>query len=967
MMEQHKRRIGWPRRSRLAYAIATAILASSAAAQDVADELAANASAEDDSVEVIMVTGTRASLASALDAKRESRSIMDGIASDGIGRMPDLNLAEALSRVTGVQLDYSGTGGERREGQIAIRGLPNTFAKTQINGQTLATPNFNGGFSYGTFEADVVSAVNVIKSPMASYDDGGLSGIVDIRLLRPLEVQEDILTIETSVSYEESAEAFVPSVGVTMAKKFLDDSFGVFLSSKWAKQDFRTDSARINGYDGLDEDGDGFSDLYTPNEARFNSRTNEGDRLSVSGGLEWQARDDLNFGLIGIYSKYDLVNNLDQLRIQDAQSIEGFNRVDGGINGDTNTQALFIDAEVDAESRYFDDEYYTYGITADVTWNITEDWIVKGVLHTSDAGYDRFTMGSIRNQRDRDGNGLNFYVDTGAGDFDEFQIDAVNLVEGEIVSDNNAAWLTQEFYSYGASPTEDNNPVGEWRQRFLSSTGIDRKDKEKSAQVDFTHYYDSSIITSVDFGIKYRKHDRHQERPSWSVTDFGWDFSGIEDTSLMGDNRGRSGQGFFGGNIDSGVVGYLVPDVQATYQQLLATNECVETCIRGLPYKINNNETFDTSTDVYSAYVMVDFDFEEHFNIPVRGNIGVRQVNTRRTTTAYTASDLLDNGEQLSAATIDFSHALPSLNLMWDVTEELTLRSALYKSMTRPSAGQFRVDSSVNVEWQDQANTIPEELSVTLGNPELLPFEADAFDLSLEWYHRKGSGISLAYFYKNVKNGIENRDLCPSNIQDIEQLSNYDFTGVITGNLSIVNGICVDQAGVQVAIQDSINNDDEYDFSGWEVSVVHNFDELPAPWNGFGIQANLTLVDTDEGSSLDDSGNRLPLVNVSDRTSNFALFYDAAKWGVRLTHRARSEYWLEAPAGDTFSGEDRFVGDSQRLDFSASWRFHKDFRLKAEIFNLTEEVRTEYQAVEERVRDLRWAGRTYGLSLRYRF
>jgi outer membrane receptor protein involved in Fe transport len=104
---------------------------------------------------------------------------------------------------------------------------------------------------------------------------------------------------------------------------------------------------------------------------------------------------------------------------------------------------------------------------------------------------------------------------------------------------------------------------------------------------------------------------------------------------------------------------------------------------------------------------------------------------------------------------------------------------------------------------------------------------------------------------------------------------------------------------------------------------------------------------------------------VSEQTYNLILYYDAETWGTRLAYRNRSEYFLEATG--SFSGEDRFVADMDRLDFSGSWRPTDNLRIQAEIFNLTNERRVEYQGVKSRVRDLRYSGRTYTIGLRYRF
>jgi len=126
----------------------------------------------------------------------------------------------------------------------------------------------------------------------------------------------------------------------------------------------------------------------------------------------------------------------------------------------------------------------------------------------------------------------------------------------------------------------------------------------------------------------------------------------------------------------------------------------------------------------------------------------------------------------------------------------------------------------------------------------------------------------------------------------------------------MVSGECVDEAGVPVLIQDSINNDDNYTISGWEFGLLHNFDHLSSAWSGLGVRFNFTWVDTDEGPDFDSAGNRLPLENVSKETYNFITYYDAANWGVRLAYTYRSDYFLES--NDTFTGDDRFVGARDR-------------------------------------------------------
>jgi TonB-dependent receptor len=565
-------------------------------------------------IEVISITGTRQALELALDNKRNSDSIMDGIAADGIGEFPDLNLADTISRITGVQLDTSGPGGERREGQISLRGLPNKFAKTVVNGQTLATPNFSGGFAFGVFENSVISAVNIIKSPTAKHDEGGLSGIVDIRTKRPLEINKPFVTLAAQFDYEESSEDIVPKYSLSAATKLLDDTFGLFGSMTWSDQSFRTDSARINGYNTEDINGDGLADLYTPNEARYNSRYNDGDRLSIAGGIEYQLHEDLKIGLTGLSTQYNLLNQFDQLRVQDARSIEASNLIDGGVYGSTYSQAIFRDTEIDAENRHVEDEYGTYGLTGDIVWT-SDDWKISGVAHYSAAKYDRVGYQVRRNIRDANGSNMDVFVNTGAGKIEDFGIHALN---GDDWSDAN-------FYSYGAEADDDDPENQEWRQRFISATGYDLDETEKAFQVDVVRYFDS-FITSVEGGVKLRQFQQSQSRPSWTAADL--DFSEIDDLGVMRPSISQGNGGFFGGDI--GGIDYLVSDYYSVKEGILNNplNVIEGETFGDMPARIDNSSSFSTDKNIAAAYMMARFDFDRFDFLAIRGNVGVRHIYT---------------------------------------------------------------------------------------------------------------------------------------------------------------------------------------------------------------------------------------------------------------------------------------------------------------------------------------------------
>ena len=60
---------------------------------------------EDENIEEVVVTGYKASLKTATDVKKNSDRIVDSIVALDVGKLPDSNVAEALQRVTGIQID----------------------------------------------------------------------------------------------------------------------------------------------------------------------------------------------------------------------------------------------------------------------------------------------------------------------------------------------------------------------------------------------------------------------------------------------------------------------------------------------------------------------------------------------------------------------------------------------------------------------------------------------------------------------------------------------------------------------------------------------------------------------------------------------------------------------------------------------------------------------------------------------
>lgn len=85
-------------------------------------------------------TGKQLSLQRSVDAKRAATNIIDVTVQDDIGRLPDLNTASVIRRITGVAVQN-----DQAEARFPIaRGLNPTYNRTMIDGGIVASPERGG-------------------------------------------------------------------------------------------------------------------------------------------------------------------------------------------------------------------------------------------------------------------------------------------------------------------------------------------------------------------------------------------------------------------------------------------------------------------------------------------------------------------------------------------------------------------------------------------------------------------------------------------------------------------------------------------------------------------------------------------------------------------------------------------------------------------------------------------------------
>ena len=330
-----------------------------------------------------------------------------------------------------------------------------------------------------------------------------------------------------------------------------------------------------------------------------------------------------------------------------------------------------------------------------------------------------------------------------------------------------------------------------------------------------------------------------------------------------------------------------------------------------------------------AAYVQLNFT-GEIINRPFNVRAGVRYEETEVvSSTAAQAYDRVEwrstnefeiiraEGTVPSALEGEYDFALPSIDFDIELTDDIVLRASASQTIAR--AGYGSLVGTLNLPTITRVDQgVPGVAGASVGNPGLLPYESDNFDLSLEYYYGDASYISAGYFDKTVRNWISasqlegvilNANLATPGLgplySDAAAAIMADNGGVFPGNADIREYIFenfADQPGVDAANQvitgivgrdDPVpfsvntlgNSDREEGIDGWELAWQHNFSDT-----GFGFIANMTIAD---GSATYDNSlneSQFALQGLSD-TRNFVLFYDNYGLQARIAYNWRDGYY----------------------------------------------------------------------------
>ena len=898
----------------VASAVALVLSGSFAAAHAQNAPAAPARAASAPAVEVIEITGIRASVQKSLAQKRSSDTLVEVITAEDIGKMPDKNVADSLQRVPGVTISSAGAteGGFDENDRVSMRGTNPSLTMTYINGHPVASGDWfilnqsdNAGrsVSYTLLPSELVERVIVHKMSEASLPEGGVAGTVNIVTRKPLGFRKQI-----------TLEAALGAVHATLPKK-TDPQFnalfnykndantgGVMVQVFSEKRHLRRDGLEILGYNQIKPGSavatarPDLANVYYPRS--IGAALFEQVRKREGGLVEFEVKPikDLSIDLSAFSSKLKAAN---------------YNR----------NYLLHAPFFLNEGAGQAPDAGYTVSNGTLVAANFT------GVTGTTYGVYDQISrpdesadtrfVALEANWRASDALTISSKIGSSTGNG---KTPTQNVAEWDIGKGTGASWRlngvdTAADFSLNTPSNAPGGPTLRSLDWIFGYQNVNIKDKDDWAQVDGEFAIDSGVFTTLKFGLRSADHKRDTRGVIAQGPSFANDAFNLDRWPSTYSNYPGNFAAGLGGNFPRDVWYYTAEQMDAVAPGLSNRDPVT----RAYPFA-----DFGLKEKTLSSYVQANMEGQGW-----RGNVGLRLVQTKEHVLKFLNVPNGTPGAITGSAFGDFmpdntdhtyNDALPSFSFRYDLSKELVARFGVAKTMARPDysalAGALNLSPPAT-----QADTG----SGNGSNPDLKPIRSTNYDAVLEWYHAPRSLLSAGVFRMDMSSYVS--------LGQVRRQYKTFTNAVPQGYMAdYVLSVPVNAKGLA---------------QGLEFAA-----EQPL-FGNFGMAANYTYTDAK------DKSNNGPMVGASRHTYNFVGYYEDDRFNARFAYNFRSHF---------FSGLDRSTAfnqaDTTSMAASFGVKINENLSLSFDAQNLNNPKLKYYALNEDQPRSIYQNGRQYYLTLR---
>ena len=917
------------------------------ATQSAPKTASTESASSDDELQEVVVTGLRASLNQAEFIKRSDANIVDSIVAQDVGKLPDQTVGDALQRITGVQV----TRNNDQVTGVNVRGLPNV--ETTLNGTEIFQTRLRT-FNFQNLPADVLAGLDVYKTSSADLLEGGIAGTIDVRTHRPFDFAGLQIAGTVSGQYDTIVDNAGPKVNLLVSDRWQTDvgEFGALVNASYQKEHY--DYPIVWEDTPHNPEPPAQTGLTTPVFVPFvGSQTTLGAREypEINASFQFKPNDSLEFYSDHMYTGYrgEYGEGFLFSVTSDPHPLSNVTLAPGGcvtltggygcqvqsatVGGAGSYPYTAVSNQAFAESE--SDYHGTIGAKFhDGPWTITSEF----------AG----TVSNFHQQREIVDLSLNDEVTTFNSNVNGH---GVWSLAGPSVTDPANFYLQNLNESF----ERDHGSEVAWATKV---------------RFDLT----SGFFTALEGGLRFA--DRKATSEGVAGGDVGECVPGatpgscndgaVTALSVFGPSFF---QGFNGGN------GNAASFLEASTNYLLHNAGVVRAyygaALSGPP--ADPAATFSDDEFTSAIWEQAKFAFNVG-GLPIDGQIGLRTVISDRTlqgtnTTAVpalvntTGAPITLNGATIAAGgTIVPAYSaytpyslgthdvdwLPNISARLHYTDNLQTHLSVARTVTRPDFAALNPALTITPPTENRQGAGSE------GNPDLAPTKVTAYDATLEYYMPKGGSLTAAAFYRTVTGYVE-----PETVTTPYSTAYCLANGIPTGGG--VGGTC------NTLINTSASSGTGH-IDGFELAGLKFFDFLPSPFDGFGVQANYSWIDS---RAPIPGQNGLPttvgqLTNVSKNNASAILLYEKYGLSARLAATYRDKY-IESyyPGNDTLPPTD-VVRPTTYVDLGLNYAVTRQLTVSAQATNLTNEQYNSYSGTPLFPRDIRTVDRTYQLGFHFK-
>lgn len=824
---------------------------------------------------VITVPHVEGSVASVLSERRESAALSDAISAEDISKSGAGDAAGAAQRVVGVTII---------DGKfVYVRGLGERYTNSLLNGSPMPSPEPDKAtVPLDLLPTQVIRSIDIAKTSTPDFPADFAGGSVRIETITVPEEPIFGLSLKTGYNTQSTFRkraAFATSptdfLGFDSGRRRLPDS----VPSEYTlnRGERKPDGERLT----REEVAEVARDMNTPMVPR-DRRNLPNLGGSVIYGRGWDLSDDVRVGALTSMT-YSRKPSLRQETIRTfllAGSDDELRRwVDGRATSAVDTVRWGAFGSV-AAKLFEHHEISLIGLRSQIADDKTR--LFEFYSANNDGDYysvsNQYTSRSLQFAQLR---GLHDFPVLFGAEFDwRVSLARANLNRPDMRDVVYYKAATSDVWAY-SSGTESG-------RHFFA----DMVEHARSVYADYTQpIVEGDLEKKLKFGGGANSKKRIFKARRFS---FAWD----------GDDQER-------------VCG---PEFNFSCPEDIFTDENIESGNLVLQEDTGNTDAYQARSDVYAGYAMADFKLFK----PLRVIGGARVERTEQAVSAYNQFDPQDD-EDIVEVNFESTDVLPSISIVYALTDWLELRAAGSRTVARPQlreVGPFQ--------FADYFGGV-----LVNGNPDLEITKIYNADLRADLFPSPSEVISLSVFAKDFTDPIE-PVLKPSSSSILQTYEN-------------ANGAFL---------------------YGLELEARKSLEFISASLEHFGIMGNLTLARSQidiEQTGTDASGEvgfitttERPMVNQSPYVVNLALDFEVPdQTHMRLLYNVSGK---QIVAIGTSGLPDSYLQPRHLLDFTFSQHLTERIEFGASVENILNSLYLVTQG-KERDKDRITYGYRTGLSV----